>query len=87
MLKLTLFDLFYCVLLGLIPTALPFVLNNIAVKHDKGGDIIILSYLEPVMATINTALFSQSLTIYIIIGGSIIVIANIIVLKVFTAKK
>ncbi len=81
---LTIIDVFYCLLLGLIPTALPFFLYNYAVKNDKGGNIIILSYFEPIMATINAAIFSQKLSLYTILGGTLILIANIIVLKIST---
>ncbi|MFX0136043.1 MAG: EamA family transporter, partial [Candidatus Hodarchaeota archaeon] len=78
--KLTFIDWLYVLILGLIPTALPFFLFNIGLKNDKGGNIIILSYFEPVVATINTILFQQIFSIFTIIGGSLILIANIIVL-------
>lgn len=81
LIKLTLIDLFFCLLLGFFPTALAFTLYNVGVKQDKGGNIVILSYFEPVMATINTAIFLRSLSIFTIIGGSLILAANIVVLK------
>lgn len=81
LLRLTLIDLIFAMLLGLIPTALAFALYNAGVKNDKGGNIIILSYIEPVVATILAALVLKSLSIFTIIGGSLILIANIIVLK------
>ncbi|MHA1472598.1 MAG: hypothetical protein ACTSQW_05830, partial [Promethearchaeota archaeon] len=65
----------------LIPTALAFTLYNVGVKKDKGGNIIILSYFEPVMATINTAIFLQNLSIFTIIGGLFVLLANFITLK------
>ncbi len=81
LLRLTLIDLLIAMLLGLIPTALAFSLYNTGVKNDKGGNIIILSYIEPVVATILTVLVYNSLSVFTIIGGALIVIANIIVLK------
>ncbi|MFX1450324.1 MAG: DMT family transporter [Promethearchaeota archaeon] len=78
--KLDLTDWLYVLILGLIPTALPFILFNIGLKNDKGGNILILSYFEPVVATINGIFFQQIFSIYTIIGGALILIANIIVL-------
>jgi len=79
--KLTYIEWMFAVLLGLIPTALAFTLYNIGVKNDKGGNIIILSYVETVVATINTIIFLNTFSIYTIIGGVLIILANIIVLK------
>jgi len=79
--RLSLVDLAYSLLLGLIPTALAFTLYNVGVKNDKGGNIVILSYFEPVMATINTIIFLKNLSIFTILGGVLILIANIIILK------
>ncbi len=79
--RITTLDFIYILLLGLIPTALAFTLYNVGVKKDKGGNIIILSYFEPVMATINTAIFLKNLSIFTIIGGSFVLIANYITLK------
>jgi drug/metabolite transporter (DMT)-like permease len=81
LLRLTLMDLIFAMLLGLIPTALAFALYNVGVKNDKGGNIIILSYIEPVVATILTVLVLKSLSIFTVLGGSLILIANIIILK------
>ena len=81
LLRLTLIDLIFAMLLGLIPTALAFALYNAGVKNDKGGNIIILSYIEPVVATILTVLVFKSLSIFTVIGGALIIIANILVLK------
>jgi drug/metabolite transporter (DMT)-like permease len=53
----------------------------VGVKNDKGGNIIIIAYLEPVMATINNIIFQQAISIFVIIGGALILLANIIVLK------
>ena len=86
LLRLTIVELVFAMLLGLIPTALAFALYNVGVKRDKGGDVIILSYIEPVVATILTVLVFNSLSIFTIIGGALIVIANIIVLK-FSGEK
>jgi drug/metabolite transporter (DMT)-like permease len=71
----------FALLLGLIPTAVAFTLYNIGVKKDKGGNIIILSYVETVVATINTIIFLNVFSIFTIIGGIFIIMANIIVLK------
>ena len=79
--KITFLDFTIILLLGLIPTALAFTLYNVGVKKDKGGNIVILSYFEPVMATINTAIFLQNLSIFTIIGGFFILAANYITLK------
>ena len=81
LLRLTLLDLIICLLLGFIPTALAFWLYNIGIKNDKGGNIVILAYFETVMATINTIIFLKIFSIYTIIGGALILIANAIVLK------
>ena len=79
--RITILDFIFILLLGLIPTALAFTLYNVGVKKDKGGNIIILSYFEPVMATINTAIFLKDLSIFTIIGGFFVLLANIITLK------
>jgi drug/metabolite transporter (DMT)-like permease len=79
--QLNLVDLILALLLGLIPTALAFVLHNVGTKNDKGGNILILAFFEPVVATINTIIFLKIFSIYTIIGGTLILIANIIVLK------
>ncbi|MHA1233640.1 MAG: DMT family transporter [Promethearchaeota archaeon] len=79
--RITILDLVFILLLGLIPTALAFTLYNIGVKKDKGGNIIILSYFEPVMATINTAIFLNNLSIFTIIGGFFVLLANFITLR------
>jgi len=79
--RITILDLIVILMLGLIPTALAFTLYNVGVKKDKGGNIIILSYFEPVMATINTAIFLKSLSIFTIIGGFFVLLANYITLR------
>lgn len=81
LMNISLFDIVIAIILGLFPTALAFTLYNIGVKNDKGGNIVILSYFEPVMATINSIIFRQSLSTFTIIGGVLILLANIIVLK------
>jgi drug/metabolite transporter (DMT)-like permease len=79
---LTGYNLLFGLLLGLIPTALAFILYNKGIKNDKGGDIFILSYFEPVIATINTAIFQlQNLSLFTILGGILILVANFIILK------
>ncbi len=79
--KLSIYDIIFSLLLGFVPTALAFTLYNIGVKKDKGGNIVILSYFEPIMASINTAIFLKNLSIYTIIGGVLIILGNILVLK------
>ena len=79
--RITFFDLIIILMLGLIPTALAFTLYNVGVKKDKGGNIVILSYIEPVMATINTAIFLKNLSIFTVIGGILILLSNYIMLK------
>ncbi len=79
--RLTTLDLIYAILLGLIPTAIAFTLYNVGVKNDKGGNIVILSYFEPIIAMINTIIFLGALSIFTIIGGAFIVVANVIILK------
>ncbi|NVM44321.1 MAG: EamA family transporter [Candidatus Lokiarchaeota archaeon] len=79
--RITFFDLIIILMLGLIPTALAFTLYNVGVKKDKGGNIVILSYIEPVMATINTAIFLKNLSIFTVIGGVLVLLSNYIMLK------
>jgi DME family drug/metabolite transporter len=79
--KLTLNDLFISLLLGFIPTAFAFTLYNIGVKNDKGGNIIILSYSEIIISVVVNLFFFPSLSIFTIIGGSLVLIANIIILR------
>jgi drug/metabolite transporter (DMT)-like permease len=81
LLNLTFFDVIIAILLGLISTALGFALYNVGIKNDDGGNIIILSYIEPIVATILTVLVLRTLSIFTIIGGILILIANFIVLK------
>ncbi len=79
--KITFFDLIIILMLGLIPTALAFTLYNVGVKKDKGGNIVILSYIEPVMATINTAIFLKNISPFTIIGGILVLLSNYLMLK------
>lgn len=81
LMNISLLDIIIALILGLFPTALAFTLYNVGVKNDKGGNIVILSYFEPVMATINSIIFQQSLTLYTVIGGILILLANTIVMK------
>ncbi|MHA1688775.1 MAG: EamA family transporter [Promethearchaeota archaeon] len=81
---ITLLDLVYFFLFGLITTAIRFILYNLAIKSDKGGDIVVLSYTEPLVATINSVIFSQALSLFTIIGGALILTADIIVIKFST---
>ncbi|MFX1275631.1 MAG: DMT family transporter [Promethearchaeota archaeon] len=81
LLYLTLMDLIYSILLGLIPTAIAFTLYNVGVKNDKGGNIIILAYIEPIVATICEFFIHSEFSLSVFIGGSFILIANILILK------
>jgi len=82
LLLLTWIDLFYCLLLGLIPTALAFVLYNRGIKYDQGGNIVIIGYFEPLVATINSIIFQhQALSLFTLFGGGLILIANILIVK------
>lgn len=82
LLLLTWIDLFYCFLLGLIPTALAFVLYNRGIKYDKGGHIAIIGYFEPLIATVNSMIFQyQRISLFTLLGGSLILIANILILR------
>jgi DME family drug/metabolite transporter len=66
------------IFLGLIPTAIAFTLYNFALKMDTSGDIIILSYVEPIVASIIDLVMNGGLPTPIIIGGVLILLANII---------
>jgi drug/metabolite transporter (DMT)-like permease len=79
--KLTLNDLFVSLLLGFIPTAFAFTLYNVGVKNDKGGNIVILSYSEIIVSVVINLFFFPSLSIFTIIGGSLVLLANIIILR------
>jgi len=81
LLKFDFIDLIFSLILGLFPTAIAFVLYNVGVKNDKGGNIVILSYIEPIVATIWSVVLLQSISIFTIIGGSLIILANIIAQK------
>ncbi len=78
--QITAIDLIIILILGFFPTALAFILYNIGLRKDVGGNIIILSYFEPVVATIISIFTLQILTIYTILGGTLILVANIMVL-------
>ena len=79
--KFTLGDLYISLLLGFIPTAFAFTLYNIGVKNDQGGNIVILSYSEIIVSVIINLYFFPSFSIFTIIGGSLVILANVIILK------
>ncbi|MHA1731888.1 MAG: DMT family transporter, partial [Promethearchaeota archaeon] len=56
-------------LLGLVPTAIPFTCFNFGLRADEGGDVLIFSYVEPVVATILSVLFGQPITAFTLLGG------------------
>ncbi|MHA2000405.1 MAG: DMT family transporter [Promethearchaeota archaeon] len=67
-------------LLGLIPTTLGFTFYNFALQGDRGGHIIILSYMEPVVASITGILIDPAeFHALIILGGALIMLGNVIV--------
>jgi drug/metabolite transporter (DMT)-like permease len=77
---LTLPELIVGILMGLIPTALGFLFYNIGLNQDKGGDVIILSYSEPIVASILSILIQNIIDPLFYLGGALIIIANMILL-------
>jgi drug/metabolite transporter (DMT)-like permease len=69
------------IFLGLITGAIAFSLYNYGLKEDKGGNIIILSYIEPFVASIVNIILLNELSTSIFLGGILIVGANLIILK------
>lgn len=68
------------IFLGLIPTALAFTFFNYGLKSDKGGNVLIISYAEPVMASIFQVLFFGGISFLVLIGGALIIAGNLIAL-------
>ncbi|MEX2683165.1 MAG: DMT family transporter [Candidatus Sigynarchaeota archaeon] len=68
------------ILLGLVPTALAFTFFNYGLKSDKGGNVLIISYAEPVVASIFQVLFFDGIPFLVLVGGGLIVAGNIIAL-------
>ncbi len=66
--------------LGLIPTALAFTLFNYGLKSDKGGNVLIISYAEPIIASIFQLLFFGGIPLPVWIGGALIIVGNVIAL-------
>ena len=69
------------IFLGLITGAIAFSLYNYGLKEDKGGNIIILSYIEPIVASVVNIILLNELSVGIFLGGILIVVANLIILK------
>ncbi|MBN2153782.1 MAG: EamA family transporter [Candidatus Lokiarchaeota archaeon] len=69
------------VFLGLVPTALAFTFFNYALKSDTGGNVLIISYAEPVMASIFQLAFFGGIPIPVWIGGALIIAGNVVVLR------
>lgn len=67
-------------LFGLLPTAIAFASFNYGLRGDQGGDVLILSYAEPVVATLVGILVGQTPSIFLLLGGAAIIIANGIIL-------
>jgi DME family drug/metabolite transporter len=68
------------ILLGLLPTAIAFASFNYGLRADEGGDVLILSYSEPVVATIVGIFLGQTPSIFILLGGAAIIVANALIL-------
>ena len=67
--------------IGLIPTAIAFSLYNHGLREDDSGDVLILAYVEPLVATLLTIFYQNiMLSIFVLIGGILILIGNLIVL-------
>ncbi|MHA1798384.1 MAG: DMT family transporter [Candidatus Helarchaeota archaeon] len=74
-------NIFILIGLGLIPTALAFTLYNHGIKEDESGDVLILAYAEPLVATLLTIFYQNILpSFYILLGGILILISNGIIL-------
>ncbi len=73
-------DIGMALLFGLIPTAIAFSSFNYGLQADKGGDVLILSYIEPIVATILSIIVGQPLSIFLLLGGAAIIGANILIL-------
>ena len=74
-------------LMGLLPTAIAFSLFNYGLQFDQAGDVLIFSYVESVVAGILTAVISLNLTWPLVLGGGLIIFANVIMaLKKKTLK-
>jgi len=74
-------NIFVILGLGLIPTAISFSLYNHGIKEDDSGDVLILAYVEPLVATLLT-IFYQNIMIsfFVLVGGILILIGNLIVI-------
>lgn len=66
--------------LGLFPTAVAFTCFNYGLRQDEGGDVLILSYLEVLVATILTLALAQEISLASLLGGAAIVGANLLIL-------
>lgn len=73
-------------LLGLLPTAIAFTLFNQALQHDKGGNVLIISYVEPLGAALIDIFFFGNFSPLVLLGGGLIILANILVLRVKARK-
>ena len=65
--------------LGFLPTAVAFSLYNYGVQNDKSGDKIILSYVEPIVASIINVFLLDVPAVTVIIGGICILAANVLI--------
>ena len=68
------------ILLGFFPGVIAFSFYNLALRKDEGGDVVIISYVEPIIATILNVILLKELGLMVIIGGLIIISGNLIVI-------
>lgn len=66
--------------LGLLPTAIAFSLVNYGLQQDHAGDIIIFSYSETIVGAMLSAFIDHAFGLPLIIGGALIICANIIII-------
>ncbi len=80
MIPVSFMELIIGILLGVFPTALAVTFYNIGLNHDEGGNVIILSYSEPLVSSILSVLIQNILDPMFYLGGSFIIFANLIIL-------
>jgi len=73
-------DVGIIILFDLVPTTIAFSSCNYGLQADRGGDVLLLLYVEPIMATILSTIVGQSLSIFLLLGGAAIIGANILIL-------
>ncbi|MHA1898699.1 MAG: hypothetical protein ACTSU2_15010, partial [Promethearchaeota archaeon] len=73
-------------MLGTLSGGVAFSLYNFGLIKDKQGDVIILSYIEPVVATIINICFLGGISYLVIVGGVIVLLSNLIIILKNQAK-